>query len=165
MEKTHSSERLLCLLCRWTLLLSLLGLLGLQPPCVVQGKRALQNHALDPQLQLVDRKLITVNDKLAFSVLGDPGMKSPQVRVEVEAWDFCNRVGNFSSGSPSPRWADCADLQCSEGKKKLSNPCTLAGQHICLTRSTHHCRVLNKLFMTKVSLSIRFLSKSFCLRR
>ncbi|CAK9200493.1 unnamed protein product [Sphagnum troendelagicum] len=91
-------------------------------------KRKLSS-AISRLFQPVDRKLITVNDKLAFSVLGDPGMTSPQVRVEVEAWDFCNRVGNFSSGSPSPRWADCADLQCSEGKKKLSNP--LAGLSTC----------------------------------
>ncbi|KAH8951105.1 hypothetical protein BDL97_09G008900 [Sphagnum fallax] len=48
------------------------------------------------------------------SVLGDPGMKSQKVRVAVEGWNFCNRVGEEDSPpqSPSPRWADCADLDC-----------------------------------------------------
>ncbi len=45
-------------------------------------------------------------------VLGDSGMKSQKVRVVMEGWNFCNRVGEEDSPpqSPSPRWVDCADL-------------------------------------------------------
>lgn len=46
------------------------------------------------------------------SVLGDPGMRSEKVRVAVEGWNFCNRVGYEASGAPSPRWADCTDIEC-----------------------------------------------------
>jgi hypothetical protein len=65
------------------------------------------------------------------SVLGDPGMKSQKVRVAVEGWNFCNRVGEEDSPpqSPSPRWADCADLDCnllSKGKNSALKSPTLA---------------------------------------
>jgi hypothetical protein len=70
------------------------------------------------------------------SVLGDGGMRDQRVRVALESWNFCNRVGlsppasphistmNSSSSSsssssdpqgysmPSPRRADCTDLIC-----------------------------------------------------
>ncbi|KAH8968635.1 hypothetical protein BDL97_03G137900 [Sphagnum fallax] len=67
---------------------------------------------LQPYLLVVDRKFVSLNDRFGSSILGDPGMTSEKVRVAVEGWDFCNRAGDLSSGSPSPRWADCADLQC-----------------------------------------------------
>jgi hypothetical protein len=97
-------------LVRWTLSISqsiLLVSIVLQP-CVVEGK-SIQNAA---DLLVVDRKFVSLNDRFGSSILGDPGMTSEKVRVGVEGWDFCNRAGDLSSGSPSPRWADCADLQC-----------------------------------------------------
>ncbi|KAK9162031.1 hypothetical protein Syun_002933 [Stephania yunnanensis] len=46
------------------------------------------------------------------SVIGDPGMKSPNVRIALEAWNFCNEVGFEAPNMGSPREADCADLYC-----------------------------------------------------
>ncbi|KAH6834024.1 calcium/calcium/calmodulin-dependent Serine/Threonine-kinase [Perilla frutescens var. hirtella] len=46
------------------------------------------------------------------SVLGDPGMKSPNSRFAFEAWNFCNEVGMEAPKMGSPRLADCADLYC-----------------------------------------------------
>ncbi|CAK9873887.1 unnamed protein product [Sphagnum jensenii] len=97
-------------LVRWTLSISqsiLLVSIVLQP-CAVEGK-SIQNAA---DLLVVDRKFVSLNDRFGSSILGYPGMTSEKVRVGVEGWDFCNRSGDLSSGSPSPRWADCADLQC-----------------------------------------------------
>nr|POF07939.1 hypothetical protein CFP56_45237 [Quercus suber] len=39
-------------------------------------------------------------------------MKSPDVRVGLEAWNFCNEVGMEAPNMGSPRLADCADLWC-----------------------------------------------------
>ncbi|KAJ9145970.1 hypothetical protein P3X46_028294 [Hevea brasiliensis] len=47
-----------------------------------------------------------------ISAIGDPGMKSPNVRVAFEAWNFCNEVGFEAPKMGSPRLADCADLYC-----------------------------------------------------
>ncbi|WRX09533.1 hypothetical protein QQP08_002020 [Theobroma cacao] len=47
------------------------------------------------------------------SAIGDPGMENPNVRVALEAWNFCNEVGFEAPNMGSPRWADCADLDCS----------------------------------------------------
>nr|POF07943.1 hypothetical protein CFP56_45241 [Quercus suber] len=47
-----------------------------------------------------------------ISAIGDPGMKSPDVRVGLEAWNFCNEVGMEAPNMGSPRLADCADLCC-----------------------------------------------------
>lgn len=55
---------------------------------------------------------LTLREPLGSSVLGDPGMKCENVRVAVEGWNFCNRVGIEWPGSPSPRWADCTDVTC-----------------------------------------------------
>ncbi|XP_024537461.1 uncharacterized protein LOC9649132 [Selaginella moellendorffii] len=46
------------------------------------------------------------------SALGDPGMRSPNSRVLLEGWNFCNGAENIGSGQPSPRWADCTDKVC-----------------------------------------------------
>ncbi|KAL0360010.1 UNVERIFIED_CONTAM: hypothetical protein Sradi_3685500 [Sesamum radiatum] len=46
------------------------------------------------------------------SVMGDPGMKSPNARFALEAWNFCNEVGVEAPNMGSPRMADCADLYC-----------------------------------------------------
>lgn len=46
------------------------------------------------------------------SILGDPGMKSPDSRFAFEAWNFCNEVGMEAPNMGSPRMADCADLYC-----------------------------------------------------
>lgn len=46
------------------------------------------------------------------SAVGDPGMKNPNVRVGLEAWNFCNEVGFEAPKMGSPRLADCADLYC-----------------------------------------------------
>lgn len=50
--------------------------------------------------------------KKYVSAIGDPGMKSPNVRVALEAWNFCNEVGFEAPSMGSPRLADCADLYC-----------------------------------------------------
>ncbi|XP_077231599.1 uncharacterized protein LOC143864707 [Tasmannia lanceolata] len=47
-----------------------------------------------------------------ISVIGDPGMKSQNIRVALEAWNFCNEVGQEALNMGSPRLADCADLYC-----------------------------------------------------
>ncbi|KAG9456906.1 hypothetical protein H6P81_001414 [Aristolochia fimbriata] len=47
-----------------------------------------------------------------ISAIGDPGMKSQNIRVSFEAWNFCNEVGKEAPGMGSPRMADCADLYC-----------------------------------------------------
>lgn len=39
-------------------------------------------------------------------------MKNPNVRVGLEAWNFCNEVGAEAPKMGSPRLADCADLYC-----------------------------------------------------
>lgn len=44
------------------------------------------------------------------SVMGDPGMKSPNSRFALEAWNFCNEVGIEAPNMGSPRLADCADI-------------------------------------------------------
>ncbi|KAL8143964.1 hypothetical protein V2J09_016996 [Rumex salicifolius] len=46
------------------------------------------------------------------SAIGDPGMKSPNIRIAVEAWNFCNEVGSEAPNVSSPRLADCADIHC-----------------------------------------------------
>ncbi|XP_030513032.1 uncharacterized protein LOC115727046 [Rhodamnia argentea] len=52
------------------------------------------------------------SDGYYASAIGDPGMKSPNVRVGFEAWNFCNEVGAEAPSMPSPRLADCSDLLC-----------------------------------------------------
>ncbi|KAF4373160.1 hypothetical protein F8388_019342 [Cannabis sativa] len=52
------------------------------------------------------------SEKSYVSAVGDPGMKSPNVRVGLEAWNFCNEVGAEAPGMGSPRMADCADFNC-----------------------------------------------------
>ncbi|KAL8144368.1 hypothetical protein V2J09_017400 [Rumex salicifolius] len=46
------------------------------------------------------------------SAIGDPGMKNPNIRIAVEAWNFCNEVGYEAPNMSSPRLADCADIHC-----------------------------------------------------
>ncbi|XP_058097655.1 uncharacterized protein LOC131242792 [Magnolia sinica] len=46
------------------------------------------------------------------SVVGDPAMKSQNIRVALESWNFCNEVGQEVQNMGSPRAADCADLYC-----------------------------------------------------
>lgn len=53
-------------------------------------------------------------EKSYVSVLGDPGMKNPNSRFALEAWNFCNEVGMEAPHMGSPRMADCADLYCPE---------------------------------------------------
>ncbi|KAF3447389.1 hypothetical protein FNV43_RR12575 [Rhamnella rubrinervis] len=55
---------------------------------------------------------ITDDSAKYVSAVGDPGMKSPNVRVAFEAWNFCNEVGTEAPNMGSPRLADCADLNC-----------------------------------------------------
>lgn len=68
-----------------------------------------QNLAADSLLKT--HGLISKNRYV--SAIGDPGMKSANVRVALEAWNFCNEVGFEAPGMGSPRLADCADLFCS----------------------------------------------------
>ncbi|KAJ0085849.1 hypothetical protein Patl1_07605 [Pistacia atlantica] len=51
------------------------------------------------------------NDEFV-SAIGDPGMRNVNVRVALEAWNFCNEVGFEAPGMGSPRLADCANFYC-----------------------------------------------------
>lgn len=44
------------------------------------------------------------------SAVGDAGMRRDGLRVGLEAWNFCNEVGEEVPGMGSPRAADCFDL-------------------------------------------------------
>ncbi|CAA0827763.1 Unknown protein [Striga hermonthica] len=57
------------------------------------------------------------------SVVGDPGMKSPNARFGLEAWNFCNEVGVEAPQMGSPRMADCADFHCPDDKDHSSSSC------------------------------------------
>ncbi|KAK6944610.1 hypothetical protein RJ641_025712 [Dillenia turbinata] len=56
------------------------------------------------------------------SAIGDPGMKSPNVRVGLEAWNFCNEVGQEAPNMGSPRLADCTDLYCHSITDQFGSP-------------------------------------------
>ncbi|XVE86451.1 hypothetical protein DITRI_Ditri18aG0035200 [Diplodiscus trichospermus] len=71
-----------------------------------------------------------------ISAVGDPGMKNPNVRVALEAWNFCNEVGFEVPNMGSPRWADCADLCCSLKTAQLGDGPVNNGSQ---------CRVLHKV--------------------
>jgi hypothetical protein len=61
-----------------------------------------------------------------ISAVGDPGMRRDELRVALEAWNFCNEVGEEAPGMGSPRAADCFDLsgkQCLRGKLKIKVGC------------------------------------------
>ncbi|GKV35181.1 hypothetical protein SLEP1_g43484 [Rubroshorea leprosula] len=97
----------------WVLLLVLLALFGLN-----------LSHLL------MDGSLSTEYS----SAIGDPGMKNPNVRVALEAWNFCNEVGVEAPGMGSPRWADCANLYCpsiddSLGRNPLGYGCKCKVHH------------------------------------
>ncbi|KAJ4966462.1 hypothetical protein NE237_018311 [Protea cynaroides] len=55
------------------------------------------------------------------SAIGDPGMKNANIRVGLEAWNFCNEVGQEAPNMGSPRLADCADLYCPLIKDSLGH--------------------------------------------
>lgn len=55
------------------------------------------------------------------SALGDPGMKTPDTRFALEAWNFCNEVGMEAPNMGSPRLADCAHLSCPPATGSLSH--------------------------------------------
>ena len=63
-------------------------------------------------LNLAAYHLAHASSEEYISAIGDPGMKSPDVRVGLEAWNFCNEVGMEAPNMGSPRLADCADLCC-----------------------------------------------------
>lgn len=63
----------------------------------------------------LSRSRLLIHESLStefLSALGDPGMRNRNVRVALEAWNFCNEVGAEAPGMGSPRLADCADLYC-----------------------------------------------------
>lgn len=71
------------------------------------------------QLVFVDKGLCQGGHGRGFSskgsyvsAIGDPGMKNPNSRFALEAWNFCNEVGEEAPNMGSPRLADCADLYC-----------------------------------------------------
>ncbi|KAH7283448.1 hypothetical protein KP509_34G007900 [Ceratopteris richardii] len=54
------------------------------------------------------------------SLLGDGGMRDERVRVALESWNFCNRVGDEGGPDmPSPRHADCAQIICSSANSSF----------------------------------------------
>ncbi|KAE8667558.1 agamous-like MADS-box protein AGL12-like [Hibiscus syriacus] len=77
------------------------------------------------------------------SAVGDPGMKNPNVRVGLEAWNFCNEVGFEAPNMGSPRHADCADIYCSSTAAHLGGG---------LVNNGSQCGVLHKVNGTDNSL-------------
>ncbi|XP_009600100.1 uncharacterized protein [Nicotiana tomentosiformis] len=59
-------------------------------------------------------------DSSPSSVVGDPGMKRDGLRIALEAWNFCNEVGDEAPGMGSPRAADCFDLSDSSLSHKVT---------------------------------------------
>lgn len=57
-------------------------------------------------------------DSRQHSAVGDPGMRRDGLRVALEAWNFCNEVGEEAPGMGSPRAADCFDVS---GKNHLTH--------------------------------------------
>ncbi|KAL0903230.1 hypothetical protein M5K25_027591 [Dendrobium thyrsiflorum] len=53
------------------------------------------------------------------SIIGDPGMKRDELRVALEAWNFCNEVGTEAPGMGSPRLADCFDISGNSLKHRV----------------------------------------------
>ncbi|KAM3323636.1 hypothetical protein P3S67_004787 [Capsicum chacoense] len=59
-------------------------------------------------------------DSGQHSAVGDPGMRRDGLRVALEAWNFCNEVGEEAPGMGSPRAADCFDLSDSSLSHKVT---------------------------------------------
>ncbi|KAK6803943.1 hypothetical protein RDI58_001727 [Solanum bulbocastanum] len=59
-------------------------------------------------------------DRGYSSAVGDPGMRRDGLRVGLEAWNFCNEVGEEVPGMGSPRAADCFDLSESSLSHKVT---------------------------------------------
>ncbi|KAF8024388.1 hypothetical protein BT93_F1543 [Corymbia citriodora subsp. variegata] len=55
------------------------------------------------------------------SAVGQPGMKSDNLRVAIEAWNQCNEVGEEAPNMGSPRMADCFDIDYSSVPRKLNH--------------------------------------------
>ncbi|BFG23774.1 hypothetical protein CerSpe_100480 [Prunus speciosa] len=55
-----------------------------------------------------------------ISAVGDPGMRRDELRVALEAWNFCNEVGAEAPGMGSPRVADCFNLTSSSLRHGVS---------------------------------------------
>lgn len=67
------------------------------------------------------------------SVLGDGGMREERVRVALESWNFCNRVGDEGLKMPSPRLADCSQIVCSSSSSSTlqqQNPGSCEAEHL-----------------------------------
>lgn len=75
-------------------------------------------HKKGPYNATGDRSTKTLMDDYSYkSVLGDGGMREERVRVALESWNFCNRVGSEGGlDMPSPRHADCAHIVCSSSR-------------------------------------------------
>ncbi|XP_006840341.2 uncharacterized protein LOC18430116 [Amborella trichopoda] len=54
------------------------------------------------------------------SAVGDPGMTRDGLRLGLEAWNFCNEVGEEAPKMGSPRAADCFDISASSLSKRPS---------------------------------------------
>ncbi|XP_077231318.1 uncharacterized protein LOC143864288 [Tasmannia lanceolata] len=74
--------------------------------------------------------------KSYISALGDPGMRRDGLRVALEAWNFCNEVGEEAPFMGSPRAADCFDIH---------NVSAYAGERPCF-----FCKWLKYLLIHKV---------------
>lgn len=73
------------------------------------------------RLAHIDSGIQLSTENSYVSAIGDPGMKNPNGRFGLEAWNFCNEVGVEAPQMGSPRMADCADLHCSLITDKRSN--------------------------------------------
>nr|DAD44008.1 TPA_asm: hypothetical protein HUJ06_002238 [Nelumbo nucifera] len=45
-----------------------------------------------------------------YSVVGDPGMRNSNLRLAIDSWNYCNKVGYEAPKMGSPAAADCFDV-------------------------------------------------------
>lgn len=101
---------------------------------------------LSPSFAFADQ--IQIDASIQYvSAIGDPGMRNSNVRVALEAWNFCNEVGIEAPNMGSPRLADCADLYCP----------LIAGNSIFFSDSLFHsivCQIIKHDTILSVSLTM-----------
>nr|DAD43860.1 TPA_asm: hypothetical protein HUJ06_002090 [Nelumbo nucifera]DAD43869.1 TPA_asm: hypothetical protein HUJ06_002099 [Nelumbo nucifera] len=78
-----------------------------------------------------------------YSVVGDPGMRNSNLRLAIDSWNYCNKVGSEAPKMGSPAAADCFDVhpktfsvrhRVTEADNRLSVgkpfPSSFRGQHL-----------------------------------
>nr|DAD43870.1 TPA_asm: hypothetical protein HUJ06_002100 [Nelumbo nucifera] len=62
-----------------------------------------------------------------YSVVGDPGMRNSNLRLAIDSWNYCNKVGSEAPKMGSPAAADCFDVH---PKTFSPFPSSFRGQHL-----------------------------------